>query len=60
MPPKEIKEKPAKTPKVSKPKAKAEEKKEAKAIKQIKAATKGKLNSYFNQLNTTRSIFLIQ
>jgi hypothetical protein len=42
MPPKEIKDKPAATPKQSKPKAKAEEKKEVKQAKQVKAATKGK------------------
>lgn len=39
---KEVKEKPAPVPKASKPKAKAEEKKEAKKVKQVKAAEKGK------------------
>jgi hypothetical protein len=45
MPPKEIKEikeKPAAAPKVSKAKAKAENKKEAKVAKQVKATVKGK------------------
>lgn len=42
MPPKEIKDKPAATPKPSKAKAKAEEKKDAKQVKQVKATTKGK------------------
>ena len=42
MPPKEIKEKAAATPKISKPKAKAEEKKVAKQAKNSKAAVKGK------------------
>ena len=57
MPPKEIKDKPVPTPKVSKPKAKAEDKKEAKATKQVKVATKGKLYSDLIDPNTTRSIF---
>jgi hypothetical protein len=39
---KEVKEKPAPIPKASKPKTKAEEKKEAKKVKQLKAAEKGK------------------
>lgn len=42
MPPKEIKDKSAPTAKQTKPKVKAEEKKEAKQAKQIKAAEKGK------------------